>query len=395
MQPQKIFRGLKCLYGDLRFLIRRETDFYQVKPKSAILFLTYRCNSRCKTCTMWKRINKNEIEKELGLDEWKLVVDKLIVENIKIFELFGGNVLLRKKVLIDIMKYLHKKGAIIHLATNQIGLDDEVAQNIVRYANTVYVSTDGVDEYQEKIRGIAHSGEIGKLAIQKLLHYRNLLAHNHNRVRIVCNCTVSKLNINLLESIAQYAVKMGFDEVHFEYLGEFKKADVSRSKIDHITPDPHFIEQDVSMLANREEALKIKKSLKNIRTVFKNESINIVTTNIDLLSIENLYKGTIPHKKCYIERNIVTVDPYGNIVSCPFICNYVYGNVCQKEFDRVWNKERHHFFRQAQNFNKLPMCKSCILGIIYNNGILKSLQRIYFERIRPRLSNVRPKKRCP
>lgn len=394
MQPQKIFRGLKCLYGDFRFLIKREVDFYQVKPKSAILFLTYRCNSRCKTCTMWKRIHKNEIEKELGFDEWKIIVDRLIATNIKVFELFGGNVLLRKKVLIDILKYLREKGAIIHLATNQIGLDDEVAQTIVQCANTVYVSTDGVDEYQEKIRGIAHSGEIGKLAIQKLLHYRSLLSHDHNRVRIVCNCTVSKLNINLLESIARYAVKMGYDEVHFEYLGEFKKADVAESKISNITPDPHFMEQDVSMLASRNEALKIKKSLKNIRKIFKNESINIVTTNIDLLSIENLYKGTIPHKKCYIERSIVTVDPYGNLVPCPFICNYVYGNFLHNEFDRIWNNGKHQYFRQTQNSNALTMCKSCILGIIYNNGILKSLQRIYFERIRPRLSNVRPKKRC-
>jgi len=73
----KILNGIIVLYGDLRSLLRREIDFYKVNPKTSTLFLTYRCNSKCKTCSMWQRPQDVEIRNEIGLNEWKSIVGKL------------------------------------------------------------------------------------------------------------------------------------------------------------------------------------------------------------------------------------------------------------------------------------------------------------------------------
>ncbi len=387
MTPYNLYNGMKCLYSDIHAIARRELDFYFAKPKSAVLFLTYRCNSKCKSCTLWRRTySPEEIKKELDITSWKNIIDKLLDKDIKVFELLGGNVLTRKNVLIPIMKYLYEKGAVIHIATNQIGLDAKIAQAMVQCVNTVYISTDGVGDMQEKIRGIAKSSELGRNAMQKLLHYRGTLENNPNKIRLVCNCTVSKLNIDLLESIADYAAEMCFDEVHFEYIGEFKRSDVEKSRIGTVVPEPYFIEQEKSLLANEEEALKIKNKLVAIRKKYKDKPIKIVTTNIDLLSHENMHLGTIPHDKCYVERNLVTVDPYGNLIPCPFIQNYTYGNLQEKNFLEIWNQSAHRKMRMSQNNGNMPMCRQCIIGVVHNIGILKSMQKVYIQRIRPKIS---------
>ena len=103
MKINKVIRGLNALGSDVKFVFKREIDFYKVRPKSAMLMLTYECNSKCKTCNIWRRYDGERFEEEIGIDEWKIVIDKLIERGIKAYELFGGNVLLRKDVLISLL----------------------------------------------------------------------------------------------------------------------------------------------------------------------------------------------------------------------------------------------------------------------------------------------------
>lgn len=374
------------LNGDLRSLLRREIDFHAVTPKTSTLFLTYRCNSRCKTCTMWQRPQDEEIRKEIDLDGWRSIIGKLSDAGIRSTEIFGGNVLLRKEVLIPVLKYLYDNRMAVHLPTNQIGLDDDVAAAIVKYVDTVYISIDGLGDGQDEIRGISGASCFSEDSIAKLLRFREENHSDCNKLRIVCNCTVSKYNIEHMLEIVNYARKKCFDEIHFEYAGEFDRTDVEDSIINGITPEPYYIKQNSSILADKDGAFAIKHNIAQINKLYKNSNITVRSINIDSLSIDNMHKGTIPHKKCYVERNEVTIDPYGNMVACPFISNYFIGNLLESSFKEVWNNASHKSFRNIQNSGALPMCKHCILGVQRNPGVMKSLQRIYLTRIKPVLS---------
>jgi radical SAM protein with 4Fe4S-binding SPASM domain len=186
-----------------------------------------------------------------------------------------------------------------------------------------------------------------------------------------------------MQDILRYAIEKGFDEIHFEYAGEFDRKDVEKSEIMGIKADPYFIKLDASILADKAGAVAIKKNLADISRNFNQADITISSINIDSLSVKNLYEGTIPHKKCYIERNVATVDPYGNLVACPFINNYHTGNMLTSSFKDIWNNEKHATFRKLQNSGGLPMCRHCILGAQRNPGVMKSLERIYLTRIKP------------
>lgn len=382
MAYSRIVNGISVVYRDLRSLVMREVNFYKAKPTASTLFLTYRCNSRCKTCSMWQRSQEIEIENELNLTEWMRIIEQLAAAGIRVAEIFGGNVLLRKDLLIPLLQRLYESGIAVHLPTSGIGLDNDVAEAIVNYVNTVYISTDGLGMQQDEIRGISGAANIAEDSIAKLLRFRSGKNRSNCQLRTVCNCTVSRYNIDLMHGIVQYAIDRGFDEINFEYAGEFEQADVNKSKIKGVIPEPYYIRQEESILANREGAERIKANLAKFKHVFKHDPIKIHSINIDALSVKNMFKGTIPHDKCYVERSEVTIDPYGNIVACPFINNFRFGSLRESVFKDIWNNETHLYFRKMQNSNNLPMCAHCILGAQRNPGVLKSLERIYINRIK-------------
>lgn len=381
MKANKAIKGIKLISKDIGKLIKREIDFVNVRPKSSTLFLTYRCNSCCKTCSFWKRPQQEEKKKEICLEKWKIIIDKLADAGVKDTEIFGGNVFLRKDLLIPLLRYMKEKKFTVHLPTNQIGLDDEIADALHQYVDSLYVSTDGVEEHQDLIRGQKGASQRVENSINKLL----LLRQNNKDEccklkRIVCNTTVSKYNVEILDKITEYAINVGFDEIHFELAGEMTCEDIDNSKIRDIKPNAYYIKQEESILLDHKDAATLHNKLKEIRKKYSSK-IKMSTINIDSISVENIEHGTIPHKKCYQERYEVTVDPSGNMVGCLFFNNFSYGNLLENSFDEIWNKENHKLFRNFQNSGKFAMCKHCIIGIQRNPTFYRSLKRIYYTRI--------------
>lgn len=372
----KLLKGLRVISTDIKKVVQREANFHKAKPNVATLFLTYRCNSQCKTCSMWRLPAQETKDKEIGFDEWKIIIDKVADAGVRNAELFGGNVLLRKELLIQVLRYLKEKCFVIHLPTNQIGLDDDIASAIVECVDTVYISTDGIGEYQDAIRGQKGASQRSENAITRFLRLRK----DNKSSRLVCNTTVSKYNVGILEKLVQYAIAHCFDEIHFEYGGEFTQEHIDNSIIDGLKPAPYYIKQDESILVDQSGAKLLKESLRQIKEKYMNEGIKISTINIDTLTERNLYEGTIPHSKCYTERNEVTVDPSGNLIICPFINNYIIGNILNSPFNEVWNNHKHKRFRELQNKGCIEMCEHCILGVQRNPDILMSLKRIYLTR---------------
>jgi len=373
-------KGAIVISKDILGMMKRQVNFCTKKPVVSMLILTYRCNSRCRTCNNWKRPQEEEKKREINFDGWKFIIDELAEKGVRVVEVFGGNVLLRKDLLIDVLRHLKKKGMTVHLPTNNMGLDDEMADAIVKYVDYVYISLDGLEERQNFIRGRTGAFHNVENAVKKYMQFRG----NCNVPRLICNTTVSRYNISQLSQIADYAEAMRFDEVHFEYVGEFTREHIEKSVIDGLIPAPYFMRGRESSLVNPEETRVLKENLKSIKRRSKGRTIK--TVNIEMLSGQDLYRGTVPVKKCYVERTEVTVDPGGNIVICPFINNYVLGNLLQTPFERIWNNEKHKRFRKFQNSGAIEMCRHCILGVERSHSMLNSFKRIYLTRIEPRLT---------
>jgi MoaA/NifB/PqqE/SkfB family radical SAM enzyme len=233
---------------------------------------------------------------------------------------------------------------------------------------------DGVGENHDKVRGVPGFFNKVKTGVDYLVKVRE----NKRCPVLVCNCTISKWNVHNFDEVLDFAYNSGFDEVHFEYAGEFPPESLDKSKIDGLIPTPYYIWQDTSVLVNKEEATILKEKMEQIKEKAKKlDNFYVSTKNIDALNIEDLSSGIFPHKRCYVCRYLISIDPYGNIMPCPFFNNYFLGNIKNEKFSSIWKNAKHRKFIQLQSQGKLDMCRYCILSVERNPTFIEAVVKAY------------------
>src|SRR3989344_6855666 len=80
------------------------------KLRRIILSLTARCNSRCKTCNIWK-INYKD---QLSLDELRKFAENPILKQVRFLVLTGGEPFLREDI-DEIVNMFKKKNPKLHI----------------------------------------------------------------------------------------------------------------------------------------------------------------------------------------------------------------------------------------------------------------------------------------
>jgi len=327
----------KTVYTFLKDLLIRDFDYLSVEPTRALLFMTYRCTSNCKMCTIWKRSKKVDPNEELTLDDWKKVIDQLDDKNIEIIEIFGGDSLIRKDVTIPLIKYIKQKNEkiFIDLPTNCNLLDKNTAIDLVKSGlDRIYISLDGPIDIHDKIRGNKGTYNCVQKALKYLVEAKNNLKSKTPMIMI--NCTVSRSNLHNFEKILPAIEKISIDGIDFEYVGEFKEDNIQNSNVDNIIPTPFYIKVGNSSLINRDQAVLLKKKMNDI--------------------------------------------PYGNFMGCFHYNNYILGNVKKLLFSSIWRNTKHQNFIKAQTNGDIKICKNCISGVNRNATLFQTIYRYaYFN----------------
>jgi Fe-coproporphyrin III synthase len=352
----------------LRYLFQREIDYYRVRPRDALFFITYRCTSRCKTCTMWQRGKAGE---ELSLAEWQKAADMCHELGVKYIELFGGDALLRKEVVVPLIAHIKKYPIEVDLVTNCNLMDQATAEGIVQAGlDSLWLSIDGVGESHDCVRGkdgffsnVVNCIEVVKRARGKR---KKPLLH--------CNTTISKFNVDAFEKILPFAEEAGLDFMQLEYAGEFLPEMVNQASINGVEPRPYFISQGDSILVDRTQAQVLKRKVQQLKKEARRMKISLMTENIDCLKTENLVTGEFGNKRCYVARFKITIDPYGNILACPFFSDHHLGNIKNEKMTRIWKNERHLGFLRSLVGIWPVFCKHCILGVQRNRTFWQLLQ---------------------
>jgi len=358
-----------------RQIIQREIDYHLIRPNYLLLFLTYRCTSRCSICTMWQR--EVDQAKELNLSEWKRLFDGLSNYKITNVELFGGDALLRKEIVFGLTRYIKEKGIpCVEIVTNGNLVDRETAGELFDCGiDVIYLSLDGLGEVHDRVRGVPGSFKRIKRALELLVEARN---KRNTKQQLYIQCTVSALNVETFQDVLPFVRKIGVDTIAFEYVGEFPEHSIEGSSIDNLKPEPYYSCQPAKLILNNQQARLLKKKIAAIKEENRSGDLEIVTHNIDCLSIENLTSGIMPNKKCYMIRQQLTVDPFGNVIPCAFFNNYYLGNIRNQDFKSIWANQKHKRFIHCVDQKKTGLCKYCILSVQRNATILQSLQKSYF-----------------
>ncbi len=199
-------------------------------PFNLVVSVTYRCNSRCKTCNVWTRSAD-----ELTTDEWRDVFSRLGTTPYYL-TFSGGEPFLRDDILELVTAACQScRPSIVTIPTNALLTRvvprkvEEILRAVQGIQVGVNVSLDGVGEEHDTIRGVEGS-------YQKALEtYRALRQLDYPHLTLGVHTVVSRFNVQRIREIYEELHKLEADSYISEIAEE--RVELNTAGMD-IAPSP-------------------------------------------------------------------------------------------------------------------------------------------------------------
>lgn len=248
------------------------------------LYITNMCNSKCKTCTIWK----NSEREELTLDSIKNIVESNVDAD---FVIGGGEPILHSDI-DNILQYLKDNNINYTLLSNCIK-NEKLKQLIEMYEiPSVTISCDGIKH--DEIRG-----RIGNLS--KIINFVEWAQYRKQNFKL--SYTYSAFNEKIFKEDMNFFKLLGIQKVYFCLAQEM---DLLK------TDGDSFVATDFTKILEEKEMLFDR----------------------DLDAVNRIINGT--KKKCDSQDSVFTIYSNGNVVRCQsFLSCYVLGNVFERNFSDI------------------------------------------------------------
>lgn len=268
------------------------------------IIITYRCNARCNMCDCFKDPSKPE-------DEITLDIIKKLPE-MAFTNITGGEPFIRKDIR-DIVVELYKKTNRIVISTNGFFTDRILALCEEFPELGIRISIEGLQEANDKIRGIPDGYNRGYSTL------RTLVERGHKDVGF--GCTVQDMNADDLLPLYRLS-----DELNMEFATASLHNSFYFRKRDNKIDNKLKVAQSFETLIN--ELLKSKSPKKWFRAYFNHGLINYIYGN----------KRYLP---CEMGTNGFFLDPYGHVMPCNGSDERMsMGNLNDQNWDEIWNSDK-------------------------------------------------------
>jgi len=285
-----------------------------IPPKQITLELTYRCNAKCIFCDRWKT-SKEEIKKELNINEIKQLIQSLAEVGTQNICLTGGEPLLKEN-FFEIVDEIKKHKIEVTVTDNGLLLPKFAKKFAEHKIDHVMISMDSANpEKHDSIRGIPG---IWKNAVEgiKLLKKYN--------VPVGITNVVVQNNADEVEKIIKFAKDLDiyfvFQPVHDDTLN---KLSVRDKKI-------LFSEKDIKRLEKIMKSVVKKSSFWWVDKIYYKLFPMFLTNPEKFINIKCPVAG----------RTIYFIDPYGNVYPCESRRDLRLGNVRKKGFKEIISSKK-------------------------------------------------------
>jgi MoaA/NifB/PqqE/SkfB family radical SAM enzyme len=342
-----MLRLLPRLPGYMAF---RRLGTPKLLPFNVVASVTYRCNSRCKTCNVWRRSAD-----ELTADEWKRVFAG-IGRSPYYLTFSGGEPFLRQD-LVDIVGagVTLCQPAIITIPTN--GLLTEVipgrVEQILKLAEGVElginISLDGVGADHDEIRGVKGNYE------KALETYRRLKELSYPNLMLSFHTVVSRFNVHRIPSIYEELSQLKPDS----YISEVAEERVELQTVGtEITPSPEEYARVADFLAT-EARNSHHSGLARITQAFRAQYYDLAKR---ILFEE---RQVIP---CYAGYSSAHIAPDGDVWACCTRAEPL-GNLRDTNYELapIWFGERAEAVRRSIAAGE---CFCPMANVSYSNMLL-------------------------
>lgn len=334
-------------------------------PEAITLFLTHRCNLRCKMCGQWGEsgVTRKEpgeyITAELSSDELARFVEDVsgFKPNIT---LFGGEPLLHPGC-IEVIRQIKRKGMHCLMITNGSLINDLAQELVDSGLDELNVSIDGAAALHNEIRGMPGLFEKIMSGFQKInaIKEKNKL----NKPLINLQCTISKYNYTRLDRMLDVARQAQANSLTFHNLVFLWKSVLEAQReydrlLNCSSGDWEGFVAEAGI--DPEQLHKIMKSILSGKYPFQVDFY----PNFSFREIKEYYgnPGFLPSEypcRCLSPWIAGYVFPDGEVKPC-LNCSYSFGNIRQEKFFTAWNSPAAVKYRHALKANKIfPVCVRC------------------------------------
>jgi MoaA/NifB/PqqE/SkfB family radical SAM enzyme len=280
--------------------------------------LTYKCNSKCLSCDIWKIKSTNELTTNEIRNFFKYS------NKFSWIDITGGEVFLRKDIveIADIILQSCKDLYHLHIPTNSIVTQltvDKIKQilNLSPKPNkfTITLSIDGPPELHDRVRGAENNWTSVMKAYSELRKYEN------KSFKIFFGFTLSQLNSGKFNETV-LAVQSEFPEVKYE---DFHMNIAHTS--DHYYNNGNFnigLDNNKDRFINEVEEFRLRK-----KRIFN--PINNLENKYLSLAKKYIETGITPIE-CKSLSSSIFLDPYGNVFPCS-IWDKKIGNIRKYEYN--------------------------------------------------------------
>lgn len=209
---------------------------------------------------------------------------------------------------------------------------------------------DGFGAVHDSIRGLPGSFDRAKEALSALVAGRT--SRRTKLPEIDVHMTLLKENVGDVSRLHALCENMGIN-FSFQPYSETNVTVVGKTRLNsRVIGSIRYLPHQESLRFTAELAQQIKDEMSRLPATF-------YTKLLSSLSNEELEQGLMPITKCYITRNFMMINPYGEVYPCTNLDGYVVGSVRDERLSRIWNGEKYEVLRQRLSQHVLPICAYC------------------------------------
>ena len=333
----------------IKTVFQREISYHSLQPREVNLELTHRCNLKCKMCGVWIKGVDRRLQ-ELTAAEYLDLFEQMKDIGVRLVTLTGGEPFIRKD-LFDIVEAAKSQGLVCNIFTNGALIDNLAVEGVFRYGiDKIIVSIDGIGPVHDSIRGVSGSFVKAIQALSDIVGERRVRETKKPEVDI--HMTLVNENIGDMTPLSMLCQELGVN-FSFQPYSESNEEAVKQILLANEAVRPlRYLPHHKTLRLSQENINQMREELAQLPKTF-------YTRLLASLSDEDLRYGLMPVKRCYITRNFMMIDPYGNVFPCTNLDSYIVGNVRDEGLSEIWRGKGYQSLRKRLSRSLFPLCANC------------------------------------
>jgi MoaA/NifB/PqqE/SkfB family radical SAM enzyme len=343
----------------------RREDGRAPSPEALTIFLTHRCNLRCKMCGQWGDHGVTRAtggaEAELSLPELQRLIGQ-VADVHPAITLFGGEPFFHRDI-IPLIQTITARELHCLVITNGSLLEAHAAELVSLGLDELNLSLDGERSTHDEIRGMPGLFERIVDGIDAVNREKD--RQGARRPLINLQCTISRDNAHRLDEMLSVAVHLRANSLTFHHLIFLDQAtyDAQEAALNAALPGTGstgwkgFVFD--SGIDPRQLADKIREIKRRRSPVFVNFFPNFSEEELTAYYTNPRYLPESYRPRCVSPWMTAYVFPTGDVRPCLNL-DYSFGKIQDMPFNDIWNGEKAVAFRRALKERKIfPACIRC------------------------------------